>query len=169
MPGSEDVRLIRGLFEAHLPVADLDRSIRFYQGLGLELAHRRDGLAFFWIEKPHSWLGLWEGEQARLPYHPSIRHVAFRVDLDRIEGARAWLQGRGIEVREAFGFSPDQQPLVLDDDPQALAAVYFADPDGNSLEFIAPLRLDVEEEFPMMELRRWNETKGGAERGAGST
>lgn len=155
--------MIRGLFEAHLPVADLDRSIAFYHALGLELAHRRPQLAFFWIEKPQSWLGLWESDQAQLPYHPSIRHIAFRVDLDRIEGARAWLQERGIDVRESFGFSPDQQPLVLDDNPQALAAIYFADPDGNSLEFIAPLRLDVEEAFPMMELRDWYR-KGHGER-----
>jgi hypothetical protein len=28
-------------------------------------------------------------------------------------------------------------------------------PDGNSLEFIAPLRLDVEEDLPMMSLEEW--------------
>lgn len=66
-------------------------------------------------------------------------------------------------MREAFGFPPDRQPLVLNDNPHALTAIYFADPDGNSLEFIAPLRLDVEEAFPMMELRDWYRHKGSSE------
>lgn len=147
--------MITGLFEAHLPVSDLDRSVAFYEGLGLELAHRRDGLALLWVEKPKSWLGLWLADQVRLPYHPSIRHVAFRVELGDLEKARDWLGRRGIEVREAYGFGPDRQPLVLPDNPQALAAVYFRDPDQNSLELIAPLRLDVPEEFPMMALADW--------------
>jgi catechol 2,3-dioxygenase-like lactoylglutathione lyase family enzyme len=155
--------VIKGLFEAHLPVRDLNRSIPFYEMLGLELAHRRDGLALLWVDKPDSWLGLWESDRVNLPYHPSIRHVAFRVDLDRIEQADGWLHTRGVEVRESFGFPPDRQPLVLNDNPQALTAIYFADPDGNSLEFIAPLRLDVEEAFPMMELREWYRQKGGPE------
>ncbi|MGH3504834.1 MAG: hypothetical protein ACRDQA_28650 [Nocardioidaceae bacterium] len=96
-----------------------------------------------------------------LPYHPSIRHVAFRVDLDRIEQASGWLHQRGVEVREAFGFSSERQPLVLNDNPHALGAIYFADPDGNSLEFITPLRLDVEEEFSMTELREWYREQHG--------
>jgi hypothetical protein len=66
----------------------------------------------------------------------------------------------GIEVREAFGFSPERQPLVLSDNPQAMAAIYFQDPDGNSLEFIAPLSIDVEEEFAMMTLEDWYRLKG---------
>src|SRR5260370_42414998 len=43
---------IDGLYEAHLTVADLDRSIAFYRDVvGLELAHRiaQRHVAFFWI------------------------------------------------------------------------------------------------------------------------
>ncbi len=43
---------IRGLFEAHLTVSDLDRSIAFYRDvLGLPLAHRIPArqVAFFWV------------------------------------------------------------------------------------------------------------------------
>lgn len=44
--------MIEGLYEAHLPVGDLQESIKFYQRLGLELSHiHEDRLAFFWIKK----------------------------------------------------------------------------------------------------------------------
>ena len=50
------------LFEAHLNVGELDRSIAFYsEVLGLELAHvnRERNTAFFWIgERGRSMLGL---------------------------------------------------------------------------------------------------------------
>ncbi|MCY7520757.1 hypothetical protein [Paenibacillus larvae] len=59
------------------------------------------------------------------------------------ERAKEWLEKRGIEVKEFFGFSPDQQPLVLNNNPHAHAAIYFTDPDDNLLELISPLRLDV--------------------------
>ena len=57
----EVYELIKGLYEAHLPVKDLNRSITFYEKLGLELSHTySDHLAFFWLKKGESWLGLWE-------------------------------------------------------------------------------------------------------------
>lgn len=44
--------MIEGLYESHLPVRNLQESIKFYQGLGLELSHaHEDRLAFFWIKK----------------------------------------------------------------------------------------------------------------------
>ncbi|MCH5586561.1 VOC family protein [Shimazuella sp. AN120528] len=147
--------MIKGLYEAHLPVRDLKKSIDFYQNLGLELASTTESYAFFWIEKGKSWLGLWEGEQVDLPYHVSIRHVAFQVDSDDLDQAKEWLKERGVEVNEFFGFSPDRQPLILPNNPQVHAAIYFEDPDGNLLEFISPLRIDVKEELPMMELHEW--------------
>ena len=54
---------IRGLFEAHLTVSDLDRSIGFYRDvLGLPLATRipERQVAFFWVPTPDkAMLGLW--------------------------------------------------------------------------------------------------------------
>ena len=32
----------------------------------------------------------------------------------------------------------------------AVAAIYFDDPDGNSIKLITPIRLDTEEDFEMM-------------------
>lgn len=39
--------MIKGLYEAHLPVRDLKRSIEFYISLELELAYKTPKLAFF--------------------------------------------------------------------------------------------------------------------------
>lgn len=151
--------MIKGLYEAHLPVSNLGRSIEFYKNLNLDLAYQNEKLAFFWIEKGRSWLGLWETEQVNTPYHPSLRHIAFHVDLEDMQSAKNWLTQKGIQIKTDFGFPPEKQPLVLPNPPHAHAAIYFQDPDGNSLEFIAPLRLDVNEEFPMMTLEEWYEQK----------
>ncbi|OHX52517.1 glutathione transferase [Planococcus salinarum] len=148
--------MIKGLYEAHLPVRNLAKSIEFYKKLELELAYQTDKLAFFWLEKGRSWLGLWETEKAETPYHPSLRHIAFHVSIEDLRNAKDWLETRGVAGRTAFGFSPEQQPLILPNNPHAHAAIYFHDPDGNSLELIAPLRLDVEEEFEIMSLDEWD-------------
>ena len=53
---------IRGLFESHLTVSDLEQSIAFYGDvLGLELAHRvpERHCAFLWMGgRGHTMLGL---------------------------------------------------------------------------------------------------------------
>jgi catechol-2,3-dioxygenase len=151
--------LIRGLYEAHLPVSNLTNSIEFYKKLHLELAYHKGKTAFLWLEKGRSWLGLWETDRVDTPYHPSLRHVAFRVELDDMKKAKEWLEEKEIPIKPDFGFSGENQPLLLPNYPQAHAAIYFQDPDGNSLELIAPLRLDVEEEFEMMSLRDWDGTE----------
>lgn len=148
--------MIKGLYEAHLPVSNLERSIEFYENLDLKIAYQNEKLAFFWIEKGRSWLGLWETDRVNTPYHPSLRHVAFNVGIEDIQDAKKWLEQKGIQIKTDFGFQPEKQPLVLPNNPNAHAAIYFQDPDGNSLELITPLRLDIEEEFQMMSLEEWN-------------
>lgn len=83
--------MIEGLYEAHLPVSNLFNSIEFYKKLELELAFQNEKLAFFWIEKGKSWLGLWETDKVETPYHPSLRHVAFHVSAENIEYAKGGL------------------------------------------------------------------------------
>lgn len=131
--------MIIGLYEAHLPVRDLKRSIEFYKGLGLEFSHsHEDRLAFLWIERDKSWLGLWETEKVELEYHPSIRHIAFQVSLEGLKKSVVWLNEKGYEPREAFGFEP-VEPFVMAHNGIAHAKLHFNDPDGNSLEFICKL------------------------------
>ncbi len=131
--------MIEGLYEAHLPVSNLKRSIEFYKGLGLEFSHSHEGgLAFLWIEKNNSWLGLWETDKVEIEYHPSIRHIAFQVSLDSLRHSVSWLNERGYKPREAFGFEP-VEPFVMAHSGMAHAKIHFNDPDGNSLEFICKM------------------------------
>ncbi|KOS60412.1 VOC family protein [Lysinibacillus agricola] len=147
--------MIKGLYEAHLPVSNLENSVEFYKKLGLKLASKKGKVAFFWIVKGESWLGLWENDTVQLKYHPSIRHLAFKIDEEDFEHAKEWLNSIGIEIRTEFGLTAEHQPLVLSNHPHAHAALYFSDPDGNSLELITPLRLDDVEDFNEMSLEEW--------------
>ncbi|MFP3325715.1 VOC family protein, partial [Planococcus sp. SIMBA_160] len=70
-----------------------------------------------------------------------------------------WLVEKGISIHPMFGFSEEEQPLVLDNPPQFHAAIYFLDPDGNLLECIAPLKLDAAEEYDMMTFEHWDQKK----------
>ncbi|WP_407640173.1 VOC family protein [Bacillus massiliglaciei] len=38
--------MLKGLYEVHLPVHDLQRSIEFYRNLGLQLAYEYEDIAF---------------------------------------------------------------------------------------------------------------------------
>jgi len=143
--------VIKGLYEAHLPVKDLERSIKFYGKLGLKLYKRYEKVAFFWIEEGKSWIGLWEGSESKIPYHVSLRHIAFYVELDDIKKAKNWLKERGIEVRDEF-HRGTEEPVVVPN--QAHAMIYFDDPDGNHLEFIARLPKEIDQTEKMY-LSEW--------------
>ncbi|GIP53632.1 VOC family protein [Paenibacillus vini] len=125
--------MILGLYEAHLPVSNLHRSIEFYSKLGLELAWRDEDTAFFWIEKEKSWIGLWQGEEHKTSYHPSLRHLAFCVSYEDLKDSVKWL--KAIEIDPVpFGKRNSVHPFIRPN--QGNASVYFDDPDGNSLELM---------------------------------
>lgn len=125
--------MIKGLYEVHLPVKNLEVSIEFYTRLGLKFAWRDDETAFFWIEEGKSWLGLWEGKEYQTPYHPSLRHIAFQVTYDDLKQSLQWLES--IQVKPVpFGRRNTVEPFVRP--YQGNASVYFDDPDGNSLELM---------------------------------
>lgn len=134
--------MIKGLYESHLPVRDLDTSIQFYSQLGLKFAWRDEETAFFWIEEGKSWLGLWEGDEYQTPYHPSLRHIAFRVDYEDLKNSLEWLNSVQVEA-VAFGRRISVEPFIRPN--QGNASVYFNDPDGNSLELMCYIK--VPEEF----------------------
>jgi lactoylglutathione lyase len=127
----------RDLFEAHLTVTDLDEAIRFYRDvLGLTLAHVPDTrhAAFFWIgSSGNAMLGLWVAGSSPLTI---ASHVAFRVGLADVLAAPRALRSAGITPL-GFDGHPTDLPDVLAWMPAA--AVYFRDPAGHLLEYIAML------------------------------
>ncbi|GED70891.1 extradiol dioxygenase [Brevibacillus reuszeri] len=130
--------MIRGLYEAHLPVKNLEASIEFYQRLGLKFAWRDDETAFFWMEEGKSWLGIWEGKEHETPYHPSLRHIAFQVTYDDLKRSLQWLES--IQVQAVpFGRRDSAAPFIRPH--QGNASVYFNDPDGNSLELMCAVEV----------------------------
>ncbi|MGH0599809.1 VOC family protein [Bacillus mycoides] len=133
--------MIKGLYEAHLPVSNLKKSIEFYRKLGLKLAWRDEDTAFFWIEKGKSWLGLWEGNEYETRYHPSLRHIAFRVSYEDLKESSKWLDFIQVEA-VPFGNRESTEPFIRQH--QGNASVYFKDPDGNSLELICHIEVPNE-------------------------
>ena len=73
---------VRGLFEAHLTVADLARSVSFYRdlvGLPVALEIPERGAAFHWIGQPgRAMLGLWSIGSAPIGMQ---LHIAFEMSL----------------------------------------------------------------------------------------
>src|SRR6266702_3551092 len=99
---------VGGLFEGHLTVSDLSRSMAFFgEVVGLELAHfipeRR--VAFYWIGgRGEAMLGLWE--VGTVPQRLNL-HLAFRTDLDDLLRAPAQLQRAGITPLDFSGNPTD--------------------------------------------------------------
>lgn len=122
------------LFETHLQVHDMDRSIKFYESLGLEFGFRNERAAFMWVDKSKKQnIGLWECPKDQLL---ELRHFAFKVELEELLGAKKRLESLGINVIGSQG-KENIAPIVQAWVPAA--SVYFLDPDGNKLEFIAML------------------------------
>ena len=143
---------VRGLYEAHLTVRDLDRSIAFYRDvLGLTLAHRIPArhVAFLWMgEARATMLGLWAIHTSPV----TIRgHIAFRTALTDVERSIAVLRGAGLTPRS--GEAPIDEPVVLAWMPAA--SVYFDDPDGHSLEYIALLDDPPRPDLGTLPLSAW--------------
>ncbi|MGB8955688.1 MAG: VOC family protein [Tumebacillaceae bacterium] len=65
--------MIKGLYETHLQVTDMQRAVDFYQNkLGFELGANHGTASFFWLEKDKKqMLGLWQTDED-IP----IRHFA---------------------------------------------------------------------------------------------
>jgi GNAT superfamily N-acetyltransferase/catechol 2,3-dioxygenase-like lactoylglutathione lyase family enzyme len=151
------VAQIDGLFEAHLQVTNVTRAVSFYTNvLGLKLAKELPDqrVAFLWTGNPgHSMLGLWEAGSS--PQRMAL-HVAFKVGLEELFAAISKLHDAGIEPR---GFDGEKvaEPIVLAWMPAA--AIYFRDPDGNLLEFIAILEALPMPQWGVLSWSEWTARK----------
>jgi lactoylglutathione lyase len=144
---------VRGLFEAHLTVSELERSVGFYcdvVGLPLALEVPERGAAFLWIGAPgHSMLGLWS--LGGMPMGLSL-HVAFDVSLEHLLEAPRKLESLGVTPLSFFG-AETTQPSVIAWMPAA--AVYFRDPDGHQLEYLAMLDETPRPELGIVPWSEW--------------
>src|SRR5712691_8511010 len=102
---------IRDLFEGHLTVSDLQRSMAFFGNvLGLEIAQvfLERKVAFYWIGgRGGSMLGLWEVGTG--PQQLSL-HIAFRVDLPDLLRAPQSLRAANVTPLD-FAGSPATEPV----------------------------------------------------------
>ncbi|MES5099609.1 VOC family protein [Agrobacterium sp. BA1120] len=145
---------IKGLYEAHLTVSNLTRSIEFYRDVvGLELAHTIPdrNVAFFWVGGPEtSMIGLWSIHSSPLRLK---LHIAFKTTLDQVIAAPGYLRGKGIIPRNGAGIEITE-PSVFPWMPSA--NVYFDDPDGHQLEYISILPEQARPEIAgMMTFSEW--------------
>jgi lactoylglutathione lyase len=144
---------VRRLFESHLTVSDLQRSVSFYRDLvGLPLAlelPERDA-AFFWVgEAGESLLGLWSLGSAPLGL---TLHVAFEVAMSDLLDAPKRLESQGVTPLSFFG-AETNEPSVISWMPAA--AVYFRDPDGHLLEYLAMLEEDPKPDLGIISWSEW--------------
>jgi len=144
---------IDGLFEVHLPVRDLDRAIGFYRDkLRLPLARifPERSVAFFWVGAPGAaMLGLWcTGDS---PLTTTDRH-AFRTSIEALLQACQSLNDAGITPLN-FSGQPAAEPEVLAWMPAL--SLYFRDPDGNLLEFLAMLAEPARPELGVVPWSAW--------------
>ncbi|HVS87473.1 MAG TPA: VOC family protein [Candidatus Acidoferrum sp.] len=152
---------ITGLFETHLQVANLELSMEFYERiLGLELAMKEQArrVAFYWVGGyGKTVLGLWEKPpwvSGRSPGAQIItQHFAFEIDLADLGRTVAAVKQRGIELRNFFEQITDI-PSVFGWLPAA--SMYFNDPDGHLLEFLAKLPGKKRPEIGIVSLDEWN-------------
>lgn len=147
--------MIKGLFETHLNVTNLERSAEFYEHvLGLPLAYTENAvgrkLRFYWIgqERNQAMLGLWE----KAPPEVKRQHFAFQVSLEDLKHSVNDLQVKGVTPTNFFDDGKDQlyvfgwMPAV---------SVYFSDPDGHSLELLAVLPDSPKPELGMVPWNEW--------------
>src|SRR5260370_8583478 len=143
-PNQPPAVFITGLFETHLRVRNLERSMEFYEKiLGLELGMKEQArrVAFYWIGgRGKTALGLWEKPPWVSERNAGDRliteHFAFEIDLADLGRAMAGIKQRSIEFRNFFG--------QITDVPSAFgwmpaASIYFNDPEGLLLSFLARL------------------------------
>ena len=139
---------VRGLFETHLTVRDLDRSIAFYRDVvGLMPAHRvpERNAAFLWIGGAgRGMLGLWSIGTSPLSQR---LHFSVEIALEDLLAAPARLRAAGVTPRDG------DEPIVIGWMPAA--SVFFDDPDGHSVELISMLPHDPRPEVLRMPYSRW--------------
>jgi len=155
--------MIKGIYETHINVENLERSIDFYKNiLGLEQCYYPDTrrIAFFWVGKPQEYmLGLWEKPKKEVVK----MHFAFRCDKeDILNKSIDFLESKKLKP---YNFFKDDRRIPLVFAWMPALAIYFDDPDGHCLEFISILDGEQNRELGIIKFEEW--TKYLEEKGIG--
>jgi catechol 2,3-dioxygenase-like lactoylglutathione lyase family enzyme len=119
-----------------LPVSDVDRSKRFYEGLGWRLDadfKAGDNWRAVQMTPPGSPCSIHFGKGITTATPGSVRNLYLVVS--DIKAAREELVGRGAGVSEPFHFGSFGGPIIPGPDPEGRpysTLATFSDPDGNS-------------------------------------
>lgn len=147
------------IYETHIDTIDLARAIEFYRDrLGLHLAYHLEArqVAFFWIGEPgQAMLGVWQTQ----PEAWQRAHFAFTIAANEISTAMDRLCAAGIDVVDFWG-KPTSDPTVHTWMPAC--GIFFRDPDGNSLEFVAMLPGPGRPDLAPLPLSAWEAESGVA-------
>src|SRR6478672_9437411 len=100
---------VAGLFETHLTVGDLERSVAFYRDVvGLPVAYEvpERGAAFLWLGNPgEAMLGLWSIGSSPIGLN---LHLAFKCSLPDVLVACDALRSRGVTPLSFFESETDE-------------------------------------------------------------
>jgi catechol-2,3-dioxygenase len=132
-------RRVKGLGEVSILVKDLDAMQKFYEEVvGLEVLRRDESFVFFKIAEGYGGhtqnLALFQAENRYLlenksielnPEQTTLHHIALNVALDDFESEKMRLEGLGLKVNATVH------------EWIHVRSMYFSDPEGNSLEFVA--------------------------------
>ena len=94
-------------------------------------------------------LGLWEKPADDI----QRQHFAFRISLEDMKYAKQDLLSRGLEPRN-FLLDGTKDPMVFAWMPAV--AIYFQDPDGHSLEYIATLEGEPRPDLGVISWAEWD-------------
>jgi catechol 2,3-dioxygenase-like lactoylglutathione lyase family enzyme len=118
-----------------LPVSDVDRAKRFYEGLGWRQDADfpgADGFRVVQVTPPGSQCSIHFGKKITAASPGSVQNLYLVVS--DIEAARAHLKSCGVEVSETYHFTDFGGSRVPGPDPEGRSYSTFAtfrDPDGN--------------------------------------
>jgi len=132
-------RRVKALGEVSIRVKDLDTMHKFYEEVvGLEVLRRDESFVFFKIAEGYGGhtqnLALFEAEERSFlenksielnPEQTTLHHIALNVALDDFESEKMRLEGLGLKVNATV-----HEWLHV-------RSMYFYDPEGNHLEFVA--------------------------------
>ena len=123
-------RRVKGLGEVSIQVRDLDAMQKFYEEVvRLEVLRRDESFVFFKVAEGYGGhtqnLALFEASNTLNPQESTLHHIALNVALEDFETEKMRLEGLGLKINATV-----HEWLHV-------RSLYFYDPEGNHLEFVA--------------------------------